>query len=118
MKKLAFVFHSFPHSTTSGREGLDALLAASAYTEDIAVFFVGDGVTQLLKDQTPAKVLSRDYVAAFKLMELYDIEEVYVCENSLQKFGLKPSNLLIDVETLTTTDIALKMGQCDQLLTF
>ncbi|MGF1753304.1 sulfurtransferase complex subunit TusC [Vibrio makurazakiensis] len=118
MKKIAFVFHNFPHSTASGREGLDALLAASAYTDDIAVFFVGDGVTQLLKEQTPAKVLSRDYVAAFKLMDLYDIEQVYVCENSLQKFGLKSSDLVIDTETLTTTEIALKMGQCDQLLTF
>ncbi|WP_252403065.1 DsrE family protein, partial [Escherichia coli] len=44
MKRVAFVFTSAPHGSTSGREGLDALLATSALTEDIGVFFLGDGV--------------------------------------------------------------------------
>ncbi|MDN3615345.1 MAG: sulfurtransferase complex subunit TusC [Vibrio gallaecicus] len=118
MKKLAFVFHHFPHSTSSGREGLDALLAASAYTEDISVFFLGDGVTQLLKDQSPDKVLSRDYISAFKLMDLYDIENVYVCQSSLKKFGLSKDKLLIEVECLSGDDIINKLSLCDQLLTF
>ena len=118
MKKLAFVFHNFPHSTSSGREGLDALLAASAYTEDISVFFLGDGVTQLLKGQSPDKVLSRDYISAFKLMDLYDIENVYACQSSLKKFGLSEDLLLIEAECLSKNDIMNKLALCDQLLTF
>ncbi len=39
MKRVAFVFTSAPHGSASGREGLDALLATSALTEDIGVFF-------------------------------------------------------------------------------
>ena len=74
MKRLAFVFTQPPHTTSSGREGLDALLAASAFSEDIQVFFVGDGVFQLLPDQKPAEILCRDYVATFGVMSLYDIE--------------------------------------------
>ncbi|GAL38167.1 tRNA 5-methylaminomethyl-2-thiouridine synthase TusC [Vibrio maritimus] len=49
MTTLAFVFNSLPHASAAGREGLDALLATSAFTEDIKVFFVGDGVNQLRK---------------------------------------------------------------------
>jgi tRNA 2-thiouridine synthesizing protein C len=118
LRKLAFIFNSFPHSTAAGREGLDALLAASAYSEDISVFFVGDGVTQLLKAQQPDEVLSRDYISAFKLMDLYDIEQVYVCQRSLCQFGLSTDNLLIDVTAVEADELTQKLAQCQQILTF
>ncbi|WP_256744534.1 sulfurtransferase complex subunit TusC, partial [Cronobacter sakazakii] len=46
MKQVAFVFTQAPHGTSAGREGLDALLAMSALTEEIGVFFLSDGVFQ------------------------------------------------------------------------
>ena len=55
MKKIAFVFTQGPHGTSAGREGLDALLATSALTEDIGVFFIADGVFQLMPAQQPEK---------------------------------------------------------------
>lgn len=55
MKRLAFIFTQPPHTSSAGREGLDALLAASAFSEDIQVFFVGDGVFQLLPNQNRLK---------------------------------------------------------------
>lgn len=57
-----------PHGSASGREGLDALLATSALTEDLGVFFIGDGVFQILQGQQPDAVLVRDYIATFKLL--------------------------------------------------
>ncbi len=41
MKRVAFVLSSAPHGSAAGREGLDALLATSALTDDIGVFFCG-----------------------------------------------------------------------------
>lgn len=55
MKKVAFIFTQGPHGTSAGREGLDALLATSALTEDIGVFFMADGVFQLIPGQQPEK---------------------------------------------------------------
>ena len=81
MKRVAFVFTSAPHGSASGREGLDALLATSALTEDIGVFFLGDGVFQLLAGQQPQAILARDYIATFKVLPLYDIETFYVCDD-------------------------------------
>ena len=66
MKRIAFVFSTAPHGTAAGREGLDALLATSALTDDLAVFFIADGVFQLLPGQKPDAVLARDYIATFK----------------------------------------------------
>lgn len=68
MKRIAFVFSTVPHGTAAGREGLDALLATSALTDDLAVFFIADGVFQLLPGQKPDAVLARDYIATFKLL--------------------------------------------------
>ena len=62
MKRVAFVFSTVPHGSASGREGLDALLATSALTEDLGVFFIGDGVFQILQGQQPDAVLARDYI--------------------------------------------------------
>ncbi|VFS45630.1 tRNA 2-thiouridine synthesizing protein C [Budvicia aquatica] len=44
MKKIAFVFTHAPHGSSGGREGLDAVLATSALTEEIGLFFISDGV--------------------------------------------------------------------------
>lgn len=116
--KLGFVFRSFPHSTAKGREGLDALLATSAYSENIDVFFIGAGVTQLLSNQDPEQVLSRDYTAAFKLLELYDIENIYVCELSLEHYKITPSALMVPVIPLDSRDLNNKIHQCNKLLSF
>lgn len=118
MKKLGFVFRSSAHQSSKGREGLDALLAASAYCDDISVFFIGDGVSQLLAEQQPAAILGRDYVSAFKLMELYDIESVFICESSLSQMGLIEQPLVIDVQIKSPLQIAVLLEQCEKILTF
>ncbi|MHA8111944.1 sulfurtransferase complex subunit TusC [Kosakonia cowanii] len=88
MKRIAFVFSSAPHGSSAGREGLDAVLATSALTEEIGLFFIGDGVMQLLANQQPGKILARDYIATFKVLPLYDIEDVWLCAASLRERGL------------------------------
>ena len=50
--RLGFVFRSHPHTSAKGREGLDALLATSAYCEDIDVFFIGAGVYAITSSTT------------------------------------------------------------------
>lgn len=118
MKKLGFVFQSAPHSTSAGREGLDAVLAASAYSDDIVLFFVGSGVTQLIASQSPEQVLSRDYISAFKLLDLYDIEQIYLCQQSIDEFGLGVASWVIDAQKISPQQIAQLLAQCDQVLTF
>ncbi|MGF1713406.1 sulfurtransferase complex subunit TusC [Photobacterium chitinilyticum] len=118
MKSLGFVFHSAPHGNSSGREGLDAVLATSAYSEDLNVFFIGDGVFQLLNNQQPGAVLCRDYIATFKMLALYDIENIYVCEQSLLERCIDSNELVIEAELLNQADITAKLHQCQRILSF
>ncbi|GAA3545685.1 sulfurtransferase complex subunit TusC [Zobellella aerophila] len=118
MNKPAFVFRTSPHGSASGREGLDAVLAASALTEALAVFFIGDGVYQLLEGQDPAALLARNYTATFGLFELYDIESVYVCAESLAERGLNVSRLNIAVQPLSRDELVARLADFNVRLTF
>ncbi|ELW1647376.1 MULTISPECIES: sulfurtransferase complex subunit TusC [Enterobacter] len=119
MKRVAFVFSSAPHGSASGREGLDALLATSALTEDIGVFFIGDGVLQLLAGQQPQAILARDYIATFKVLPLYDIDTFYLCADSLAARGLDDkTRFVLDVTILASATLREKLSHYDTVLTF
>lgn len=86
-KRIAFIFTQGPHGSSAGREGLDALLATSALSEDIGVFFISDGVLQLLPQQQPEKILARNYIATFGVLPLYDVENCYLCSAHCNSVG-------------------------------
>ncbi|PJG60439.1 sulfurtransferase complex subunit TusC [Aeromonas cavernicola] len=106
MKKIAFIGRHAPHGYAAGREGLDALLATSAFTESLALFLIGDGVLQLVKAQQPATILQRHYAPTFKMLELYDIDHIYVCRDSLFERGLQEADLVIPVTLLARDELA------------
>ncbi|WP_159566973.1 sulfurtransferase complex subunit TusC [Budvicia diplopodorum] len=119
MKKIAFVFTHAPHGTSGGREGLDAVLATSALTEDIGLFFLSDGVFQLLTQQQPETILSRNYIATFGVLALYDIDDCFICTDSLCVRGLSHDiDLVLDAERLNSQQMRERLSSYDVVLTF
>ncbi|HDR0619679.1 sulfurtransferase complex subunit TusC [Pasteurella multocida] len=118
--KLAFVFRSTPFGTSSTREGLDALLAATAFCDeqDIAVFFFDDGVFSLLNHQDPAQILQKDVVNMFKLLDLYDIEQRYICLESLAAAKMTASDCIITCEKMERVALLTLLGKAERVLTF
>ncbi|CAM3770952.1 sulfurtransferase TusC [Rouxiella silvae] len=118
-KKVAFVFSQGPHGTSAGREGLDALLATSALSENIGVFFVADGVLQLLPGQQPEKILARNYIATYGVLPLYDVEKCFLCKASASDRGLAEfDDWVLDVETLSPELLRQKLSNYQVILTF
>ncbi|KAA8996345.1 sulfurtransferase complex subunit TusC [Affinibrenneria salicis] len=119
MKRVAFVFTQAPHGSAAGREGLDAVLAMSALSEETGVFFVGDGVFQLLPQQRPADILMRDYIATFGVLPLYDVERRYLCRASLAERGLaEQTRWVLDVVMLDPDALRAELASYDAVLTF
>ncbi|CQH59666.1 sulfur relay protein TusC [Yersinia enterocolitica] len=119
MKCVAFVFTQGPHGNSAGREGLDALLATSALSENLGVFFLSDGVLQLLPQQQPEKILARNYIATFGVLPLYDVENFYICEDSLQQRGLSEvTDWILDVEVLSPVNLRRQLANYDVVLIF
>ncbi|WP_413727601.1 sulfurtransferase complex subunit TusC [Sodalis sp. RH19] len=119
MKRLAFVFTHGPHGDASGREGLDALLAASALTDEIGVFFIGDGVLLLLPQQRPAEILARNFIPTFGVLPIYDITRFYLCAESLAERGLAGAvGWVLDAEVLPAARWRERLSAFDTVLTF
>ncbi|MBF1229967.1 MAG: sulfurtransferase complex subunit TusC [Haemophilus parainfluenzae] len=118
--KLAFLFRTAPHGNAISREGLDALLAATAFCdeEEIGVFFIDDGVLNLLDWQNPELLLQKDFIRTFKLLDLYDIEQRFVCADSLDQYNLQTEQLIISAEKMDRTSLINKLSQAEKVFTF
>ena len=118
--KLAFLFRTAPHGNAISREGLDALLAATAFCdeEEIGVFFVDDGVLNLLDGQNPELLLQKDFIRTFKLLDLYDIEQRFVCADSLDQYNLQTEQLIISAEKIDRTSLINKLSQAEKVFMF
>ena len=118
--KLAFIFRTAPHGNAISREGLDALLAATAFCdeEEIGIFFVDDGVLNLLDGQNPELLLQKDFIRTFKLLDLYDIEQRFVCADSLDQYNLQTEQLIISAEKIDRTSLINKLSQAEKVFTF
>lgn len=117
-KKIGIINRSAPHGSANGRESLDLTLALSAYNESLSLFFIGDGVYQLVKGQSTTDILQKNFQPLFKMLEIYDVENIYVCDESIEQRGLSIEQLLIDVTLLNNKQLKLKLSQQDQLLSF
>ena len=106
--KLAFLFRTAPHGNAISREGLDAVLAATAFCdeEDIGVFFIDDGVLNLFDGQNP------------ELLDLYDIEQRFVCADSIDQYHLQTEQLIISAEKIDRTSLINKLNQAEKVFTF
>ena len=118
--KLAFLVRTAPHGNAISREGLDALLAATAFCdeEEIGIFFVDDGVLNLLDGQNPELLLQKDFIRTFKLLDLYDIEQRFVCADSLDQYNLQTEQLIISAEKIDRTSLINKLRQAEKVFTF
>jgi sulfur relay protein tusC/dsrF len=118
--KLAFIFRTAPHGRSISREGLDALLAATAFCDetDIGAFFVEDGILNLLSNQEPTAILQKDVAKMFKLLDLYDIEQRFICADSLAQFSLRADELVLACQVLSRSEWMAQLQQAEKIFTF
>ncbi|HHE8746290.1 TPA: sulfurtransferase complex subunit TusC [Haemophilus influenzae] len=118
--KIAFLFRTSPHGKSISREGLDAILAATAFCEpnDIGIFFIDDGVLNLIDNQQPEIIQQKDFIRTFKLLDLYDVEQRFICTASLQKFKLDNRELILSCEKIDRSLLLEKLNQAEKLFTF
>ncbi|WP_372873040.1 sulfurtransferase complex subunit TusC [Shewanella sp.] len=118
MKKLCVVFSTAPHGNAAGREALDFAMLAASYDLETSLLFTDEGVLHLISNQKPESIGGRDYIATFGALEFYDIENLYVCEESLKEFALEPSALPLDIEVLSTEAVRQHFGGVDEVVVY
>ena len=118
VKKFMFVNRKAPYGTVYALEALEVVLISAAFDQDVSMVFVDDGVYELVKGQNTKATGMKNFSPAYRALEGYDIEKLYVDEESLEARGLTTENLLVPVEVLNTAQMAELMEQQDVVISF
>ncbi|WP_237056661.1 sulfurtransferase complex subunit TusC [Microbulbifer sediminum] len=108
-----------PYGNALAREGLEAVLAASALEQAPDLLFSGDGVFQLLPGQEPDGIGQKNLQRNLQALPIFDIERAYVCEHSLSQRGLSLDDLATGGPALhPVSDIGKLISSYDTVLSF
>ena len=118
VKTVAIVNNHSPFSHLHGKEALDMALIFGAYEQTVSMFFIGDGVFQLQDQQNPQLINSKDYLKTFAALPFYDVEQLYVCQESLQQRQITQLLNLDNLTVLSATDLAKTLHQHDVIFRF
>lgn len=118
MKSTLFINTKAPYSSLAARESIDAALATAAFGVPVGVLFIGDGVFQLRKDQQPTNAGLKRTGSMLEAFELYGIEDIHVCQSSLELRGMTLEQLLLPAHALDHDAIRTLLTRYDHLLTF
>ena len=116
--KLGFVIRQAPYGNHFAHEALEAVLAAGIYGQEVSLFFLDDGVFQLLDTQNtdsgPHKNLARQMTA----LDLYGVEAIYVSQSTLDARGLICDVLVAGTIVLSNQKLSEYLHQQQVLINF
>lgn len=117
MQKYLIINSKSPTKDLDAQEAQDLYLALSAFGKDISLLFTGEGVLQLLKGQNLKLTNRKNFTTILEELDLFDIDKVYVEQQSLVKYKLSQDDLAISVtvvednyfrELINNNDVTLR----------
>ncbi len=115
---LAIINSKAPFSSNHGKDALDIALIFASFEQKVSLFFQGDGVYQLIADQDGKLVSIKDYLKTFSAFEFYDIEDIYVCQQSLVNRQLEEKFHIDGVQVLTSIEFSTALNSHQHVLRF
>ncbi|KGE79050.1 sulfurtransferase complex subunit TusC [Halomonas sp. ND22Bw] len=115
---LLVILRHAPHGSSWLREGLDVALVAAAFGTDVSLLFMGEGVTALVEDQTAGALGQKGTAPTLEMLEMYDIETLWVEAEALTRFGLTADELMLAPRALEAGAIAEAVQNHPRVLTF
>ena len=94
------------------------VLIGSAFEQDISLAFVDDGVYQLKKQQDTKAIGIKNFSPTYRALDDYDVNKLYVEQESLTARGLKVEDLIVPVQVLNSAELAALMATQDVVFSF
>ncbi len=106
-----------PYGHQGAKECLDIALVLAAFEQNPAILFFDDGILQLLPtSQCPAT--HKHIGKIISALEIYDIDELWVEQESLDRLGLLKEDLSQPVKVISRAKVSDLCSQYDQYLVF
>lgn len=116
VKRFMILNRKAPHGTIYAQEGLEMVLIAAMFDQDVHLTFIDDGVFQIRKNQDPPALEIKDYCKTYRALEGYGVEKVYVERESMEERGLTADDFIIPVTVLPRSAVAEMMNEMDVVL--
>ncbi len=116
VKRFMYVNRRPPYGTIYALECLEVVLIAAAFDQDVSVVFVDDGVCQLKKNQDTTAIGMKNFSNTYRALDDYDVEKIYVEQESLDARGLTAEDLIIPVEIVGAENLREIMAQQDVVI--
>lgn len=94
IKKFLYVNRKAPHGSIFALESLEVVLIGAAFDQDVSLAFIDDGVYQLMQNQDTSGIGVKNFSATYKALGDYEVNKIYVEQESLELRGLSKDNLL------------------------
>ncbi len=117
-KKFMYINRRPPYGTVYALEGLEVVLIGAAFEQDVSVVFLDDGVFQLKKGQDTGESDMKNFSPAYRALEMYDVEKLYVERGSMEARGLTEDDLIVPVEMISQPELTELMEQQDVILNY
>ena len=117
-KSIAILNNKPPFANAIAKEAMDVALIFGTYEQDTHLFFQGDGVYQLISGQNPSGIEIKDFLKTFSAFEFYDLNHIYVCEQSLIERKLTASFHIDNVKVLDKKAFSLALHQHQIIFNF
>jgi tRNA 2-thiouridine synthesizing protein C len=118
VKKFMFVNRKAPYGTIYALESLEVVLITATFDQDVSLVFIDDGVYELVKGQQTKDIGVKNFSPSYRALDGYDVEKLYVDQESLSARGLSEKDLLVPVEVLNAEQMGQLMQQQDVILSF
>jgi len=127
MKSFLFVNRKAPYGTIYALEILETILISAAFEQTVSVVFIDDGVFQIKKGHDTADLGMKNFSPTYGIIEMEkeDAEEdedvdyvwrIIVEKESMETRGLTPDDFKIDVEVLSSEELAAVMEEHDVVI--
>ena len=100
------------------KEAIDLGLVCAAFDQQVNLIFVDAGINNLLKGQSASNLKDKNHVDIIKGLEFYDIDNIIVEKESLQRTCLEVEYLLSSVQLKSTAEINELNLNADNLVVF
>ena len=118
VKKFLYVNRKAPYGTIYALESLEVVMITAAFDQDVSLAFLDDGVYQVVKGQHTKGIDVKNFSPAYRALEGYDIEKLYVEKESMETRGLKESDFIVPVKVISAQEMADLMLTQDVILSF
>ena len=118
MKSLALINRHPPYGSSLSLEALDAALAVGVFDPDLTIFFIDDGVLQLMPNQSTQPLATKSLEKGLTTLAAYGIDNVIINGDDLAARGIQADQIGIPITVKSTSEIAILLTRFDMILSF